>query len=441
MMTNFKEEYGEVETPLFFIEKMFEMIPDKLFKNKNLKWLDIGCGNGAFSMYLFNILFKSLQEEIPEPNLRRNHIIENMLYMVEVNKVCELNLIFFFGNKANIYIKDYLQDFHLPDMDIIIGNPPFNTRSIKKVPTNKIKDKSKDGGTIWCDFIRKSLRILKQDGYLLTIIPSIWMKPDKAQMYATITQYKIHSLKTLTSNKANQVFNGQAQTPCCYFLLQKKETDGIIPLYDEKHQGFVKYSFLPNYPIPVYGAAIVDKMKIYVEKYGCIDVIKTNDISRKCEISEKKVDGFTYSNIHTCKIRELNPELVIKYSNEPCAYHDVPKIVMAHGMYGFPYYDSVGEYGISNRDKFVICNKSEKEFKILFDFLNTKLARYLFESTRYRMKYLEKYVFFLIPNLCHIPHLPLEINDETLGNFFKLNELERFYINSFHKKKYNSFYF
>ena len=32
MMTNFKEEYGEVETPLFFIEKMFEMIPDKLFK-------------------------------------------------------------------------------------------------------------------------------------------------------------------------------------------------------------------------------------------------------------------------------------------------------------------------------------------------------------------------------------------------------------------------
>ena len=60
MMTNFKEEYGEVETPLFFIEKMFEMIPDKLFKNKNLKWLDIGCGNGAFSMYLFNILFKSL---------------------------------------------------------------------------------------------------------------------------------------------------------------------------------------------------------------------------------------------------------------------------------------------------------------------------------------------------------------------------------------------
>ena len=46
------------------------------------------------------------------------------------------------------------------------------------------------------------------------------MKPDKACMYQTITQYKIHILKTLSGNKANQVFK-TSSTPCSYFLLQK----------------------------------------------------------------------------------------------------------------------------------------------------------------------------------------------------------------------------
>ena len=112
---------------------------------------------------------------------------------------------------------------------------------------------------------------------------------------------------------------------------------------------------------------------------------------------------------------------------------------MAHGMYGFPFYDSTGAYGICNRDKFVIFNKTKDEFKILFHFLNTKLARYLFEATRYRMKYLEKYIFELIPNLCNLPNLPLEINDETMADYFQLTKMERFHVNYFHKKQYHSF--
>ena len=38
--------------------------------------------------------------------------------------------------------------------------------------------KKKEGYTIWPNFIKKSLKLLKKDGFLSTIIPSIWMKPD-----------------------------------------------------------------------------------------------------------------------------------------------------------------------------------------------------------------------------------------------------------------------
>ena len=441
MSSEYKELYGEVATPLFFVERMFQMLPKEIFMNKDLKWLDVGCGNGIFSMYLYNILFKSLEDVIINPEKRRNHIIENMIYMVEINDVYELDLIYHFGSKVNLYIGDFLHNMELPKMDVIIGNPPFNSKSIKKVPTNKVKNKTNDGTTIWTDIIKRSLRLLNENGFLLTIIPCIWMKPDKASMYQTITQYKIHILKTLSGNKANQIFNKQAQTPCSYFVLQKKSTDGIIPIYDEEKKKIVNYNFLPSYPIPIHGAAIVAKLKKYVEKYGFLKATKTNDISRSCRISDKKDEEFMNPNIHTCHLNGLNPELVIKYSNIPCSHFALPKIVMAHGMYGFPFYDCSGEYGISNRDKFVIFNKSQEEFKILFDFLNTKLARYLFEATRYRMKYLEKYIFELIPNICNLPELPLKINDETMADYFKLNKLERFHVNHFHKKQYNSFSF
>jgi len=441
MSSIYKELYGEVETPLFFVEKMFEMIPKYIFKNKDLKWLDVGSGNGVFSMYLYNILFKSLEDVIINPQERKAHIIENMIYMVEINDIYETEMIYHFGSKVNLYIQDFLQYFNLPKIDIIIGNPPFNSNSIKKVPTNKVKKKTNDGHTIWVDIIKKSLRILNENGYLLTIIPCMWMKPDKASMYQTITQYKIHILKTLSGNKANKVFKKQAQTPCSYFLLQKKPTDGIIPIYDEEKQNIVNYNFLPNYPIPIYGATVINKLKKYVVIYGHLKVNKTNDISKKCKISDIKSEEFMNPNIHTCHLNGLDPKLVIKYSDIPCSYFAIPKIVMAHGMYGFPFYDPSGNYGISNRDKFVIFNKTREEFKILFEFLNTKLARYLFEATRYRMKYLEKYIFELIPNICNLPELPLKINDETMADYFKLNKLERFHVNHLHKKQYNSFSF
>ena len=52
-------------------------------------------------------------------------------------------------------------------------------------------------------------------------------------------------------------------------------------------------------------------------------------------LSDTKSGEFMNPCIHTCRLNGLNPELVIKYSNIPCSHFILPKIVMAHGMYGF----------------------------------------------------------------------------------------------------------
>jgi len=108
-------------------------------------------------------------------------------------------------------------------------------------------------------------------------------------------------------------------------------------------------------------------------------------------------------------------------------------------MYGFPYYDSLGIYGISNRDNYVILRESEEELLKIKQFLSTNLVLYIYESTRYRMKYLEKYAFQFIPDITALPDFPEDINHESVSLYFGLDDNDIKYINSLHKKNYLSF--
>ena len=108
----------------------------------------------------------SLHNEIEDVELRKKHIIENMLYMVEINIENIKILRNIFGKNANIYSSDYLLFDESHKFDIIIGNPPYNSNGLKKVPTNSGIKKINDGNTIWTEFIKKSLHLLKEDGYI-----------------------------------------------------------------------------------------------------------------------------------------------------------------------------------------------------------------------------------------------------------------------------------
>jgi hypothetical protein len=133
--------------------------------------------------------------------------------------------------------------------------------------------------------------------------------------------------------------------------------------------------------------------------------------------------------------------LSLNSSDCPQAFHGLKKLVLAHKMYGFPYWDKHGTYGIANRDNYVILGKTDDEFAQLAAFLSTKFALYLFEATRYRMRYLEKYAFEFIPDITRLPGFPCaqEISDEAVAAFFGLEATERNYIMALHKKNYKRF--
>ena len=230
--------YGEVNTPLSFVELMLSTIPQDKFSNPDLKWLDPCCGSGNFTIVLYFKLLNGLENIIPDIEERKQHIINNMIYMVEIQPDNIKILFTIFGKSANIYSNDFL-NFEHENFDIIIGNPPFNCGGQIKVPTSS-NNKKNDGKTVWPEFVFKSVSLLKNEtGILCFFIPSIWLKPDKKNMYNYILQYKVEWLNCFSNTQTNKIFKGRAQTPSCFFTLTKKPSDNYITIYDTNIKKYI----------------------------------------------------------------------------------------------------------------------------------------------------------------------------------------------------------
>jgi len=129
-----KKQFGEVFTPMALVNEMLDKLPIDVWSNKNLKWFDPCCGMGNFPVAIYLRLMEGLKHKIKNIQNRKTHILQNMLYMSELNKknvfICKQ--IFDIQNKynLNIYQGDTLQldikkIFNVDKFDIIVGNPPY----------------------------------------------------------------------------------------------------------------------------------------------------------------------------------------------------------------------------------------------------------------------------------------------------------------------------
>ena len=102
-----KAAYGEIFTPFSMIKEMFEMLPATAFTNPDARWLDPGAGTGFFSMFLFWKLDIGLASLLPERKERHDHIIKNMIYMIEIQEDNASILKGLFGDDANVICEDF----------------------------------------------------------------------------------------------------------------------------------------------------------------------------------------------------------------------------------------------------------------------------------------------------------------------------------------------
>jgi hypothetical protein len=410
--------YGEVRTDFLLINRILDLIPRSLYFLPYKKWLDPCCGNGYFMMCLYKRLFNTLRTSFPDEDERHTHIITNMLYMIDINDEHMDTLKTVFGDNANIINEDFLEyNTDNLDIDIIIANPPYN-----------FPNKS---NAIWPLFFNKFIHSIPDNGHLAVIIPSIWLKKSH-NFHNFINQFHISALHTMDSTETHKIFHYKAQTPTTYFHLHKKPAENFIKVYDNSLKMYIQYH--NNLTIPMKNQQFLMALKLKI-KNNYIKAVKTNlDIgfrNKTTKFSSQHSDIYKYININSCILVNNNPVHKISYSDKPCAYHGIPKLILSHKMFGIPYYDSEGSYGIPTKDNYVILNKSHEEFLKLEAMFNSKCIRHIFNSFRYRMSNIEKEAFEFIPDLSLLNDIDWDFFDSSFLVSMKVGLDQYKIINSY----------
>jgi hypothetical protein len=389
-----KNKYGEVFTPKSLIDEMLDKLPSNVWKNPNLKWLDPANGTGNFPMVVFNRLMKGLREKIPNKTKRRNHIIKNMLYMVELNPKNVAVSRKIFGPKANIHCGSFLEDgwkeeFNVEKFDVIVGNPPYNKEKILG------KGQAKGGNDLYPFFIIKSIEFLNEDGLLCFINPPKWRAPNKKgnilQVGSLLKNKQILFLRIIGFKETKEYFNISGRVD--YYILQNKENTKSTEIIDELGEKHLlklnEMPFLPNY-------AYKDINKILTTEDKGIDVIYSSSIYDTRKLKEHKTSEYKYPVLHSIK---QNGEKIIYYTNDNTKGHfGIPKVIIIKGLYPYSYNDYEGNYGMSNYS-FGIPILSKREGDLIMKAIDTPIFKKIIASTKWNSGYTEHSMFsYFKPN-------------------------------------------
>ena len=432
---NNKKQNGEVFTPYEIIIKMlaelenryFEEYKKNIYSNKNLKWYDNSSGIGNFMIVIYYKLNLGLKNIIKNDNLRKKHILEKMLYMAELEKKNVDKCIEFFNPdnkyKLNIICADSLtldikKIWKIDNVDIIIGNPPYQKQ-------NK-KNNSARGGTnnnLYIDFINKSIEILKDDGYFVYIHPQNWRKINN-NVLNTFLSYR---LEFLALNYGGKLFNN-VSVNTDFYVLRKTLNDNkflsTVECYDKKNNLLItnifritNVDFIPKlYSNDI--QSIMTKISTYGENRNCI----INSYCHKIREHVIHKDNKTEEHIYPLYNTSGNP--FDYFSSKKHLAQDKKKVIMSCSGKLTPFYDN-GVYGTTQDSMYFIVD-SELEGQQLVKILNTKLYVFLTKICQWGNFRNEQKVFSYLkyPKINDTKIDYIKIDDVYINKYFNLTQKE-----------------
>lgn len=429
--------FGEVMTPTDTVKEMLSVIPDDVWSNPNVKFLDPANGVGPYPIMIIYKLMCGLKTWQPCEDLRYKHIIENMIYVCEIQPI---NMLLYTSmvnpyreHVCNIYTGSYLDeqfDYHMENVwkvskfDYVIGNPPYQ---------------EEDGGAkasskpLYNQFIEKSIKFTDK---LLFITPSRWFAGGKG-----LSQFRQDMME---SNKIKIIrdFPGDGKD---IFGKGVNIGGGVSYfLYDNNYNGLCNFNDvevdLNKYDVIIRDTVSYKLLDKLVGKYSSLEdisysrsyyEIQTNDY----RMTDEKVDD----NQVKCYVSQKKG--FVKYIDKsfikPKYNINIHKVATPRAL-GKP------ESGLGNifyvddnsvvSDTYVFLGvNSKKEAESLISYMETQFVHYLV--------CLRKIDSAIKPStLKWVPRVPLDRiwNDNRVFEYFNITPEEKLLINANMKKKKKS---
>lgn len=226
------KKYGEVMTPLSFVEEILNALPKEVWSNPYLKWLDPANGTGPFPIMVIYRLMEGLAEWEPDEEKRYKHIVENMIYVAELQPknmflyMCAVDP--FDAYKLNIYTGSFLDkerfEYHMKNVwgverfDIDLGNPPYN-KAISGDGTNS--------GSLYDEFVMRSMEIADR---LLFVIPLKWANNSYKEFRSKILDFGIEKL--ITIKEGDSIFSTTGVGEICILSMVRGSKSLLISEID-----------------------------------------------------------------------------------------------------------------------------------------------------------------------------------------------------------------
>lgn len=432
-----KQENGEVFTPMCLVFEMLDNL-DKhyikehgrsIFTESSFKWFDPASGMGNFPVAVYLKLMEGLKPQIPNDEERKKHIIENMLYMSELNKknVFICHQIFNVNNqyKLNLYEGDTLKmvvnkEFGIDKFDVILGNPPYNKGGIW---SHTKKTDSEKREVLWMEFIKKSFKLLKPDGFLVFITPLYWLKLN-IEIHNEMLEKHIVWLKLWDNSQSKGMIN--ADIPISLYVLQNtlntqnKKTE-ITSILKRRNLTTTSTEYLnPKYSIPLAFHSIFNKLFGFIETRNLQLEYKTKTI-KSSGIKAKIPTEYTLEDMWAVDTYTIKDGLMVKKATEQHPDANKRKLIISNKASFTGAFIDEGKLGLTGCNKYYILGDNLELVKKMLEF---RIINIIGHYTKYSQDFLDKEAFKYLPDI-----RKLEIADITEDEFYKLIGLTRQEIN------------
>lgn len=401
-------------------------IDETYFKNPDTKFLDPCCGKGTFIIKLYEKLLTHHSKE---------HIINNMLYGMDIEHTQVMNTVFFLEKISGIKSKNIKRGNNLKkdwkeNFNVIIMNPPYQ---------NSIKDKGGSDQQIYHKFVLKAIEM--EPEIICAITPSRWFIAENMSDYRKelLKDNKIKKIVDYPNSK--ECFKNVSIEGGISYIIWDKDYNGICE-FDTVSNVFSNKTKrdLKQFDIIVRDSnAIKILNKVYNKNLKTFDSIVSsrNPFGFETNFYKNTTTSETPLSEHT-KIytNAKNPDLWIKTSEieKNLELKDKYKVLISKAYGGT--YKGNGPARIINNpfvalpneicsDSFIICGtfNTKQEAENCVTYMNTKFFKFMVSLIKTTQDN-SKNVFKFVP----LPDFTRSYEDKFIYKLYGISEDEISYI-------------